>query len=271
MVELMAPSEHPMALRIFGQLYPKHLMIAAIFDGFLPGELLVDDPGDPQAACLLIRRPSRAYVAGKLASAGFHEALASCLNKALNRKPFRLYYASSAWEAAAQRLIAHPLERVMRQYYERPAAPASEPNSLPAGFEIRPVDAALLERSDLRHHDALIAEIQITNPSISLDAYIARGFGVCALAGDTLAGWCLSENNTRQRCEVGIETVGEFQRQGIAAGMARAFAHLAYERGVRQIGWHCWADNTASGRTALRAGFRKIEDYPVLVASGQPG
>src|SRR5262249_46715955 len=99
--------------------------------------------------------------------------------------------------------------------------------------------------------------------------FLEKGWGVCALHGVpghiNYAGWCLAENVVEGRCEVGIETLPPYRRQGIAHAMADVFISTAHQAGFSHVGWHCWKDNIASANTALKAGFELEREYPVLV------
>ncbi len=99
----------------------------------------------------------------------------------------------------------------------------------------------------------------------SVEAFLEKSFGVVAFQGQDLAGWCLSEYNHKNQCEVGIATMAPFQKQGLARSMTNAFKKLAEQAGIERILWHCFKSNTASWRTALSAGFKLIEEEPVLM------
>ncbi len=134
---------------------------------------------------------------------------------------------------------------------------------LPEGFELRPVDAALLEHARLKNLDALREEMCSERPSVQ--EFLDHSFGVCLVHGYELAGWCLSEYNTPDACEIGIETREPFRRRGLAALMTAALVEEAQARGVARIGWHCWTSNIPSARTALKAGFELAVDYPACM------
>ena len=107
-----------------------------------------------------------------------------------------------------------------------------------------------------------LAEMCSERPSV--EDFLARSFGVCLVDEEqgTLAGWCLSEYNCGNRCEVGIEVAEAYQRRGMGTLLARALCREAFaRRGIRQVGWHCLAANAASGATARRAGLRLIKQY----------
>jgi RimJ/RimL family protein N-acetyltransferase len=99
----------------------------------------------------------------------------------------------------------------------------------------------------------------------STEDFIGKSFGVCVLQGDEIVGWCLSEYNSADRCEVGIEVLQPYRRRGLATAMTCALIEHALSEGVSRIGWHCYASNAASRATARRAGFEKVQDYRVYL------
>src|SRR5574341_1644223 len=240
----------------------EHLMLAPLFEGYYPARLLVDCPTNPQTAFIWMHH--RGYLSGDAANQAFVKALSELFAAAINPQrttPFRFYYPPE-WEEALTEHILHSYSPVqlMRQYYTTPASPNERRTALRDGSEIHPVDAALLVDCDLENQRELLAEVQSMNPSVR--TFLEQRFGVYARQGDTIAGWCLSEHNSDGRCDIGIATIEAFQRRGIGLAMTRAFLDLAYQKGIQQVGWDCWGDNTASVATVRKAGFTPQLDYP---------
>lgn len=259
---ITTPKACPDAQRLFTEI-SHHLAIAASFDGYWQPSLLVDDPQHPHSACLML--PPRAYIAGNTRSSVFNNELAQVINASY--PPYRealFFYDAALWGAVLENLVlGREMINGIREHYVRKSAAVDWQERVPDGIAIHPVDSSLLAQSGLVNLDRLIAEIEMSNPSV--DAYLERCFGVCAIEGDALVGWCLSENNTGTRCEVGIETVESHQQRGIGTLMTLALVDLAHQRGVGSVGWDCWKRNAASGKTALSAGFRKESEYVVLL------
>jgi GNAT superfamily N-acetyltransferase len=137
---------------------------------------------------------------------------------------------------------------------------------LPAGYTLRPVDRDLLNERHLQNLDLLMEEMCSERPSVT--DFLDKSFGFCAMYGDEIVGWCLSEYNTPTRCEVGIEALAAHRRRGLATAMASALIEQALSRGLSRINWHCYAGNAPSVATALRVGFEKVADagdYPVMI------
>ncbi len=177
---------------------------------------------------------------------------------------FGVYFAPAAWaDLLAQTFTGKESYNTRREYYAGLPEPGDWRASLPDGFSLRPVDAALLDDPQISGLDDLREEMCSERPSVP--DFLGRSFGLAAIYDNQLAGWCLSEYNSGEACEIGIASMPPYRRRGLAVCMTKAFTEMAVERGIRQIGWHCWASNTPSGATARKAGLSKICDYQAFV------
>jgi len=247
-----------------------HLAAIGIVDRTAPGEIYVDDPGRPQSC--LAHTGRRFFLSGNEHNPAFNSGVRELfLNSfypralAAREEAFSLFYASTGWESAIEGILQgkYPL-KTRREYYELKALQPAMGQRLPVGFEIRPVDAALLSQAGLNNLDRLGAEIVSECPSVQ--AFRDTRFGFYAIKERDIAGWCLSEYNRDGRCEVGIETVEQFQQQGIGTALTRALVEHARLIGISRIGWHCYASNMPSAATAVAAGFKMIKEYSAFLA-----
>jgi RimJ/RimL family protein N-acetyltransferase len=99
----------------------------------------------------------------------------------------------------------------------------------------------------------------------SVEDFLRRSFGICPVHANEVAGWCMSEYNVGDRCEIGIATAEKHQRRGIATLTTWSFLAEAQRRGYRRVGWDCWTRNVPSVATARKAGFTLVEEYPAVV------
>jgi GNAT superfamily N-acetyltransferase len=240
----------------------RHLAVAAVLAGAAAGAVYADHAAAPRSALLLAGY--RAYLAGDVANAGFLAALPLVLERRFipegrESGDFVLYYDRPEWATAVEAVLSSSLGRYQprqRRYFLRDAGadPLSEPGTaLPMGFRLRPVDQALLDDPALGKREQLVEEM--CSERTSAGDFLARSFGTALLRDGAVAGWCLSEYNLGQRCEVGIAVDEPFRRRGLAKQLGRAFARQALAAGVQEIGWHCWEDNAASCATARALGF----------------
>jgi RimJ/RimL family protein N-acetyltransferase len=177
---------------------------------------------------------------------------------------FVVYPGSPDWELVLDDLLAGKRTAwVQRAYYESPAQPSDWRSRLPGRFTLRLADQSLLDELDNGEKREL--QDEFCSERASVQEFLQKSFGICPMQGGLLAGWCLSEYNCGERCEVGIATLPPYQRLGLAAAVTGAFLELAGERGMRRVGWHCSAQNLASIATARKAGFEKVCDYQALV------
>jgi len=258
-----------------------HLVLQSILAGLTPATLYVDAVDQPTA--VFGWSGHRFFLAGRPDNAAFNAAVRNLFVNEIypqsltsdTLEAFVLVYAPG-WEAAIADLLhdKHPIRR-MHQYYaitpaDADAAAAQDWRArTPPDFQVHAADAALLAQTHLANLDLLREEMCSERPSVP--DFLARSFGYCAVhAGQTLAGWCLSEYNTDDRCEVGIATLAPFQRQGLAALLGAALIDHAFSVGMRTVGWHCWADNLPSVKTALKLGLSHVCDYPSYLAFFDP-
>ncbi len=251
-----------------------NLATQAILAGTSAAEIYVDHAAAPRA--VLARTGHRYFLAGEAGLEAFNRALGRLLAETIypraieaGEELFGLHYDSTGWEAQLGMILGdrHPL-RTQREYYVLRGSGLDRRSVLPAGFELRAADRALLEDERLMNLGALREEM--VSERSDVDDFLARSFGLCPIHGDELAGWCLSEYNTPEHCEIGIATLPPFRRRGLATALTCAFVEQARARGIADIGWHCSARNVASAATARKAGFEKARDYTVYLTWFDP-
>ncbi|MDX9993555.1 MAG: GNAT family N-acetyltransferase [Anaerolineales bacterium] len=250
-----------------------HLALQALLAGELTAPVYVDDLEHPHLA--LTRIQSRIYLAGKPGSRVLAESartvfFGTLMREALQdgRGDYLLFYPDQSWEPFIGLMLKErePYLRGM-QYYAFKQAKADWRGLLPAGMELRAVDAALLA-GNWHNPDFLTDEMLSERPSLA--DFLQKSFGVCLTRADEILGWCLSEYNTHHRCEVGLAIRSDLRQRGLGTLLALAFVEMAQARDVARVGWHCNARNFASGKTALKAGFEHLADYPVYLGSFDP-
>jgi RimJ/RimL family protein N-acetyltransferase len=247
-----------------------HLPLQAILAGNVEAPIYVDNALHPQTA--LTWSGHRFYLAG---APGNTDLIAAA------RKIFLENYAMRAWRAGINSYIIHypsdkwetfitamlqqkyPIKS-QRSYYAVKSLRSEWKSKLPDGFKMRTVDAALLADAKAWQNPEFLTE-EMCSERESVQDFLAKSFGVALTRADEIVGWCLSEYNTGHRCEVGIATHEDYQRKGLGTLLTHAFMDMARTRDIAGIGWHCNANNVASGATALKAGFEKVQDYPVFI------
>jgi GNAT superfamily N-acetyltransferase len=157
---------------------------------------------------------------------------------------------------------AYDLYHGTRQYYEITDFAPQPALDLPDGFSMQLITAEFLS-SDVAGLDAVKEEM--CSERASVEDFLARSFGLCPVHVGEVAGWCMSEYNVADRCEIGIATAPNHQRKGIATLETWSFLSEAHRRGYTRVGWDCWTQNLPSVATARKAGFSLIEEYHAVV------
>ena len=267
MAHQLAKSDYKKANSIF-DVMDTHLAVNSIISGTTPASIYVDHLTDPKAAMTWTKH--RFYLAGDADNGAFNDALSRLFIKEIypqaiagGRGGFLLHYAPDSWEDKIAVILKDrfPMKH-LRQFWAIGKFKREWRTLMPARFKMRRVDRVLVANSGLKNREALIDEMQSERASV--EGFLSKSFGFCLLQGQEIAGWCLSEYNSADECEVGIETVEAYRRQGVATLTASALIEHALSQGMTRVGWHCWADNEGSIATARKAGLEKVTDYPVF-------
>jgi RimJ/RimL family protein N-acetyltransferase len=243
------------------------LALESIIRGLTPASIHVDDPRRPRAALTWFK--SRAWLAGdpdKIDAAPFRSLLEGYADQLRSRgaTAYVLHHAPYAWEGCLDELLG-PLNRrrARRLYYRLDASTRSWETEAPEGYTLAPVDGELLRRTHLRNLDAVMREMASERPSVQ--DFLERSLGCCAISGDEIASWCMTEYNAGNRCELGIATAEGHRRRGLATLTGSATIAWALREGINEIGWHCWADNAPSIASAEGLGFTQGGEHTVQV------
>lgn len=246
-----------------------HLIGRSILAKKTPAAVFVDNTEHPTA--LFAQAGHRYILAGTPEIDSFNLGIQKLFTNviyprelAAGHEGFALYYDSPAWERKVDALLAGKKTiHANREYYACKKLKYKWQDFLPEGFQLKMVDADLLETPNLKHLETLKDEMTSERPTV--EDFLSKSFGMCAIHNNELAGWCLSEYNSDGRCEIGIETTDEYRQRGLATALTLAFLEHAFSHGMTEVGWHCFKRNEASAKTALKAGFDKVCDYKSFI------
>jgi len=266
----ISPIENQLARPLFQELERSHALVAALFEECAMARLFVDDPAVPRAGMILCN--SRVLCAGDATQSEFLNEMEQTLSNELipahlarGNNAYLVYVSGELWNTALQDIFpTRDLHHGTRQYYEiTDLAPQSDLR-VPDGFSVQLITHEFLS-GDTAGLDAVREEM--CSERASVEDFLARSFGLCPVHSNEVAGWCMSEYNVGDRCEIGIATAPNHQRQGIATLATRCFLEEAHRRGYARVGWDCWTRNIASAATARKAGFTLMEEYPAVVVA----
>ena len=262
------PPHHPLIRTLFRELERSHALVEALFEGCLTARLFVDDPAAPRYGVIVCN--SRVLCAGDASQTDFLAEMARTFSdelipvqRARGNDAYLVYAPGETWNIALQQLFSgYQFYHGNRQYYEITDFAPRPDLVWPDGFSMQLITPEFLS-SNRAGLDAVREEM--CSERASVEDFLARSFGLCPVHSNEVAGWCMSEYNVGNRCEIGIATTEKHQRQGIATLSTSAFLGEAHRRGYTRVGWDCWTRNIPSVATARKAGFTLVEEYPAVV------
>ena len=241
---------------------PTQYMIKAMMAGTAPHTCHVDNEEAP-SACLIDEGHSL-FVGGDAASPAADlamEYLAHTLLPAARRKELgaiKIIFPNEAWrQKLLQALKGAQVNEYPRCIFKHQALPFAGHESLP---HIQAISAGMASMNNF----AMIQE-EVESTLGSVEKFLAEGFGAALVLDNRVCGFCTAEYLSPGLCAVGIAVEEAHRQKGYAAQMAQAFLSECASRGLDAY-WDCWRNNTPSYKTAERAGFEKVADYPVLLA-----
>jgi len=244
----------------------KHnLSPVAVAEGICPGRVWVDEPDAPTIA--LIDTPEGHFLTGARPMGAVADSLRKLITGTIYARAraedwwyLCLHYPEPDWKETLAGLLGefYPVWDY-QQYFLLGNLRFDWREGMPDGFAMRQVDAGLLADDDLANVNRL--RRYATSNFGSLAGFLANGFGFCTVHGCEIASWCMADCVSGDRCEVGIHTVEQYRRRGLAARTVAAAAEHCLSRGLNRIGWHCWSSNLASAATARAVGFVKVLDH----------
>ena len=266
MIYELKPPETKKALQLFAPL-SFHASCAAVLNGVNPGRVLVDDPLDPTAGCVL--SPEAAYLSGDAGNGGFCISLEEYLrdpgNLGLPMWHLVVVVSSNSWTEWLSTIVGeNGMARFARRHYlcnrgdDFPALPP------PHGAVLKRIDEAFLASNAYARPEHMSRWIR--NNWGSRAHFLSAGFGVATVCGTEVVAWSVADCVTEGTCEIGIHTASEWRRKGMGAFTANRAIQYAFSMGMQSVGWHCHEENVASWRTAEKAGFaleRKYEEYRI--------
>jgi RimJ/RimL family protein N-acetyltransferase len=261
MLHKLPSSDYERARPLFGALRDYHLCIDATLDGVNPGSVYTDDPGNPQGA--LMFSVEGTFLAGNPDNGVFNAAVRRTFHRLLleDDEVSVLFVGvnPAGWRDRLPDLFPSRPLTIQRQHYVCTALAVDWRARVPEGFAVRRIDRALLDTPGLQVPEHIRGWLA-WNWGSTL-AFLMRGFGFCTVYGDRVVSWSICDCASGNACEIGIHTLPEFRRRGLATVTAAAAVDYALSHGWDRVGWHCDANNPGSIRTAITAGFRHERDY----------
>lgn len=185
----------------------------AVLRGICPGSVLVDDPCEPAAGCVV--SPEAVLMAGNPQNDMYCLSLAKWLRDPQKLKmPIWhavLVVSSDQW---AERLSGiagdYPVARLARRHYvcdDPGALPTLAP---PAGVVVRRIDGTFLDDSSIAKPDHLIGWLRSNWGTRA--HFLDKGFGVASVRSNEVVAWSIADCVVEGTCEIGIRTAPAWRR-----------------------------------------------------------
>ncbi|OGD44374.1 hypothetical protein A3K69_07775 [Candidatus Bathyarchaeota archaeon RBG_16_57_9] len=238
-----------------------NLAVVSILSEGTASSVMVDDADRPRAA--VTWSGSRIYIAGDVSDvfSGLAETIAWRAD-AEGSDAYVVYMAPEADDDGFMEPQGFQAIHRTRNYYEVDATKRVWAAKPLQGYTLHMIDRSMLSMG-LMNTNRVIDEMRSERPTV--EEFMEKSFGFCAVTDGEIACWCTSEYNTGDRFEIGIETAVEHRRRGLALQTAKATIGHGVTRGYSVIGWHCWTDNAGSNELARALGFSHVCEYPAIV------
>jgi len=242
----------------------------SVIAGHTAADIWTDDPDRPRA--VFMWDGVHGYYLAGAASDVFTAGLRRLLEREVapeavrrGRAFFKVICDGEGWAESLPVLFAPAeLHSYPRTCFSLPESPPAGRRDAPEGFLVAAIEAGILAGPERPNVEHLLGEIRQMWGTV--EHFLADGFGWCALHGDALAGWGTAEYLSPGAVGLGVETVEEYQRRGLATVLAMASLETARSRGLRPY-WDAWTGNIPSVRVAEKAGLVPVSSYNATVGS----
>ncbi len=243
-----------------------HLTIQAVIDGVCPGRIYVDDAQIPKSA--FIYTVEGGFLAGDAENTAFNAALGDEIRRIAatddtvrpDEDALNLDVTSQGWQAVVPTLFPDRAPLIcQRRQYLCTALQVGWKALLPDGYAVQRITPAWLDQSGLDIPDHIHEWVQANWGGRA--QFGQHGFGFTLVHDGQVASWCIADCVSGDRCEIGIHTLPDHRRRGLATVAVAATVEFCFAQGFTSVGWHCMNDNIGSWKTAEKVGFMKERDY----------
>lgn len=238
----------------------------SIIEGYTPAEIYVNHLQNPTIS--IVCEGHGFYFGGQaLENAQYLEAVDFFQQQILDEQRkeklriAKIYYSSEAWEKILIDMLQEFKPEIYRRilFQHRLENRVHQPD-LERDVIIKEIDGELLN-SQLGFREPVIDEIIYMWGS--LDKFLQSGFGYCAIKEQKIVTWCTQEYKSKNFCGIGIETLKDYQKQGMATVTVKHFLKKCAQLNIIPH-WDCWKNNLPSIRVAEKNGFEKLIESKIL-------
>lgn len=251
----LSPAEFGCAKSLFSELTEMHLFATAVFNHDLPGRIYVDNSENPKSGFMSTKELQ--FLAGNPDNMAFNSALKQVLRQTIcigdapevTLEEIDLTFVGASWLERLPFLFGDwrwpPLPN-QAGHYRLESLQGNWRENVPDGYTILPLD-----RQNVAHYADDLTQFNVKQ----FADFGATDFGFCAVWNGRIVCMCGSDVVSGQACEIGIETLPEHRRKGLATVTTAATVEYALAAGLSDIRWICEVGNKGSVKTAVNVGF----------------
>lgn len=247
----------------------KKFVFDSIIEGNTQGRIYVNSKDSPELYVIFDGGNFVLYLGGETDN---HEEYEKCVNYIRESiltedlKEFgewiTISYTSNIWKNTLLDVLKGlTIEQDNRVLYKYNLVNTPHDNELDLFFQVKAIDENILNNSELENIEELLDEI--IGMWGNTEEFVKNGFGYCALYGEKLISWCTGEFFSEKTCGIGIYTIEEERKKGVASAVTKCFVAECSNRGLVPY-WDSWDDNVSSIKVAEKVGFDKVEVYGVM-------
>ena len=238
----------------------------SVIEGKIDGTIHADNDSNP--CSVFITTPDGFILAGRPDDNSFNHDISSYFRTVITPRAMKAavhsyeFFCLSDWEKPLCEVILKdylPMKHSIHYYLLQTEHIDIPKYTVPENMKLERIDDRFLLRSGLGNFNEVSSRIAEWG---SNEGFIVNGFGFCLVEGNTIVSRCISDCVYGDYCEVGVGTDPAYRRKGYASIVVSAAIRYCIEHKITRIGWHASDTNPASQKTAERAGFRLVYDYP---------
>lgn len=229
------------------------ISVFGVIDGDLPGEIYVNDAGNPTA--VLIQTCECNLVAGAVDDEKFISEISSELDFWDTVTPD-----SQEWFEKIplfhENKFIRPFKR--NRYILNEGSFIRNEALLPDGFVLEKADPAVLRASAYKNTKRVLEWIEEWGGD---SAFTEKGTGFYIRNNEAIVSWSLADCNYSDQITIGVTTDGNYRKQGFGIRAAIETVNDCLMKGYKTINWLCVDSNQGSKRIAEKLGFIRNNDY----------
>ncbi len=258
-----------------GKLLHEHsdMMFAGVVAGNNSGRVWVDDPADPGLAIVWSDGLQDFYFMGSCIDSTNIGQLKSFIDGPLINflKAKRLNYFEFSsdreelypdiFKILSDREIESNLQFV---YKSKPGSQRDGSITFPESYYLHYIDRSFIS--------SITNDLTVKNPEFlieyinqfwgSKENFLNLGYGTAAVYENEIVSFTITSALYRQTFSLGVETLKQHRRKGLAAALAKVLQETLYAKGF-SVWWDCMDTNTASQKTAESTGLIFDHNYKV--------